>query len=145
MSGRRAFTLVEAVVAVSLGTLLLILAYNAIILLTKSERSIDRDSQRAITESTMMQALLMDVRSSFKEIQPAGTETYKITRLMPTRGGGPLVEKVVTWQVHKEKQTITRTVEGEPSQQYVFAGLADPRTTFVKLKLERVADGQFTP
>jgi prepilin-type N-terminal cleavage/methylation domain-containing protein len=143
-SSRRAFSLVELMVAVGIGTLLLIVAYNLIVLMTRSERAVDRDAMRAITESTMMQSLMMDVRSAHT-IEPAGADTYRIVRWVVPEGGGAFVESVVTWQAFVREEKVTRTVQGQSPKEFSFAGLTDPRGLGFTFRVEKEPDARFTP
>lgn len=140
---RRAFTLVELTVATAIGVLIVILAYNTIVLMTRSERAIDRESLGAITESTMMQALLMDVRSAVS-IEDAGPQEYRIKRLVLPEGGGALTPKTVTWKADAKTQKVTRTSD-EGTQEFVFPGPLDPRRPALRLRLERTSDAMFAP
>lgn len=154
---RRGFTLVEISVAMLVGVIALTVAFNAIVLLTRGERSTDRAANRALTDSRLMASLLQDVRSS-TQINPQGTDTYEITRYYPNDQTGVLEPKKVTWKVFNDPKNprVTRQLEGERLEEFNYKGLldetpagqpgqvpvSDPTQGLAfKLKLEKVRDG----
>ena len=138
--GRRGFTLVEAAVALTIGALLLVVAYNAIALFVKGEKSTDREATRAIVEARLMEILLQDVRSSVSVAQ-AGPDRYHIVRYVSN--GGSIEKREVVWQV-ENGTLVTRQMEGEPVREFNFTGLLAPKTVAVKLRLDRVAHATFS-
>lgn len=142
---RRAFSLVEVVVAMTIAVLLIVIAYNVMVLMVRSEKAIDRDSLRAINESTLMQTLLMDLRSSHKDIDDRTAGSFKITRFVSPPGGGALVEQAVTWTVDDKRHIVTRAVNGEDPIEFSFAGQLDARSPAVSLRISRETELLFAP
>lgn len=154
---RSGFTLVEVSVAMLIGVIALVVAFNAIILLTKGEKSTDRAANRALTDSRLMSALLQDVRSS-TQINPQGTDTYEITRYYPNDATGVLEPKKVVWKVINDplNPRVTRQVGTDRPDEFNYKGLlddgankqpgqlpvSDPSQGLAfKLKLEKVKTG----
>lgn len=155
---RRGFTLVELAVASLIGIIALIVAFNAIVLLTRGEKSADRDASKALTDARLMQALLQDLRSSFDVQPPNPTSDFTVRRYVKPKGSSTLQEQKVQWKVINDPKNprITRQVEGEPRiEEFNYKGLLDsknPNTNLnastplgVKLRLEKVSDVRFPP
>jgi type II secretory pathway pseudopilin PulG len=154
---RRGFTLVELAVAALVGIIALMVAFNAIILLTKGEKSADRDASKALTDARLMQSLLQDLRSSFEVTPPNPTTDFVVRRYAtPASGSGPLVEQKVEWKIINDPKNprITRQVQGESRvDEFSYKGLLDPKNPnlsantplAVKLRLEKVSNVRFPP
>lgn len=142
---RRAFSLVEVAVAMTIAVLLVVIGYNVVILMVRSEKAIDRDSLKAITESTLMQTLLMDLRSSHKDVDDRTAGSFKITRFVSPPGGGALVEQTVTWTVDDTRHRVTRAVPGEDPVEFSFSGQLDARSPAMSLRIARETELLFAP
>jgi type II secretory pathway component PulJ len=135
---RRAFTVVELVVVLLLGAVALIAAWNVIMFMTRSEKSMDRASTRALVHARMLQYLMMDVHSS-RFIDERGKE-YVVERYV--RVGDRLDLKRVTWKQVSDL-VVTRKMEGQPVQEFSFKESADASFPRVDFKLERMRDAIF--
>lgn len=156
---RSGFTLVEIAVAMLIGVIALVVAFNAIILLTKGERSTDRAASKALTDARLMATLLQDVRSSV-EVTPNGPDEFKLVRYVPN-AAGVLEKKTVTWKTINDPKNprVTRQVESEPrAVEFNYRGLyekkdgtpaaptIDPLSPSVKLRIQRLdSDVRFPP
>lgn len=136
---RRGFTLVEMVVAMLVGTIALIVAFNAIGLMVRGEKATDRESSKALTDSRLMATLLQDVRSSWK-VDAVSDKEWRIHRYVGTPGQ-KLESKEVVWKVVDTK--VTRTMDGGRPDEFDYKGLLDPQTLSVKFRLERTTDARF--
>ena len=141
--GRRGFTLIELVVAMAIGLVLIVLAYNAILLMTTGEKLTDKEASRAIVESRLMQALLMDLRSATDmTTSDSAAETRYVIKRWNLKKDKSLEPKQVTWVVVKDpkKPVVTRQMEGEKLETFGFSGLLEPNTPAFELKVERLKD-----
>lgn len=154
---RRGFTLVELAVALIIGSIAMVVAFNAIILLTKGEKATDRSANRALTDSRLMATLLQDVRSS-TQVTPTGSDEFKVVRYFPN-ASGVLESKSVTWKTYTDPKNprVVRQVENERAEEYNYRGLfdpseaatspqIDPMSLAVKLRIQRLdSDVRFPP
>ena len=142
---RSAFTLVEMSVAMLIGAIALTVAFNAILMLVKGEKSTDRDASKAIVDARLMQTLLQDMRSSVEVTETTPGKEFRVVRWLSTTPGGKLEKKVVTWKLVSDTR-VTRQLEGAAKpEEYDYTGLLSPQTPAVKLRLEKVSDVRFPP
>lgn len=134
---RRATTLMELMVVAALGIVALVLIFNAVSLMLRGERATDRESTKALTDSRLMQALLQDVRSTTRAIEGKAGGPFTIHRNVLERDR--LVERDVRWSV-VSPTTIERRADGEPTAVFSYAGLLEPGTPALKLRIERITD-----
>jgi prepilin-type N-terminal cleavage/methylation domain-containing protein len=148
---RRGFTLVEMSVALLVGAIALVIAFNAIVLLTRGERSTDRAATKALTDSRLMSLLLMDIRSS-THVEVNGDDIV-IERFVAGQGG-LLESKKVTWKTIKDPASprVTRQVDGESrAEEFSYrpepgtkasanATPVDAQSPVVQLKVEKLQD-----
>jgi hypothetical protein len=129
-------------VALAIGAVVIVVAYNAIHLMVLSEQSTDRDASRALAEALVMETLLQDVRSA-RSVAPAGTG-YRITRNVVV--GGRIAEDpvVVTWEVI-DGPKVRRQVGSDRPQVFDFSTLIRPEDPPFKFQLERTPDVIFQP
>ena len=155
---RGAFTLVEVAVAMLIGVVALVIAFNAIILLTKGEKATDRAANRALTDARLMATLLQDVRSSVT-VTPNGADEFKLVRYFPNKQG-ILEKKSVTWKTFNDPKNprVVRQVETDRAEEFNYKGLfeqadgtpgapqIDPMSPSVKLRIQRLdSDVHFPP
>mgnify|MGYP001580433376 CR=1 FL=1 len=153
----RGFTMVEIAVALLIGVIALVVAFNAIILLTKGEKSTDRAASKALTDARLMATLLQDVRSSLS-VTPNGADEFTVVRYVPgpaTAGGtaGPLEKKSIVWKTINDPKNprVTRLVQGDPRPvEFNYRGLyekadgtpaapgIDPMSPALKLRIQRL-------
>jgi len=141
MRESRGFTLVELMVAMGVGLLVLLVAYNGFHVLFRSARSTERESTRALLEAQILELLLQDLRSA-KSVVEVSPQDYQVTRYL--RVGPAFRECRVNWSL-KAGSVITRQVEGEPIRRFAFVHLIDPKEPPFNLRLERMPDGHFVP
>jgi hypothetical protein len=137
---RCGFTLAETAVAVVLAAIVAVLLWQAVLLLSKSEKATDRAASRASMEARLMETLLKDVRSG-TQLQAVGPGRYEIKRWV--LDGNRMVERTVTWGM-KGPNRVERTVQGEPRVEFDFTGLLDPGMPAFRLRLETIPDGEFS-
>ena len=130
-------------VALLVGGLALTVAFNAILLLTKGEKSTDRDASKAIVDARLMQTLLQDIRSAAEVSETVAGKEYKIVRFV-TGADGKLEKKTVLWKLVSDLR-VSRTFDGGKPDEYDYTGLLNPQTPAIKFRLERVADVRFPP
>lgn len=141
---RRGFTLVEMAVAMLVGGIALVVAFNAILLLTKGEKSTDRDASKAIVDARLMQTLLQDVRSATEVTETVAGKEYKVVRFV-NGAAGKLEKKTVMWKLASDTK-VTRQMEGAARpDEFDYTGLLNPQSPAVKFRLERVSDVRFPP
>ena len=138
---RRGFTLVEGMVALALGAVLLAVGSEAISLLNRGEKAVDRESSRALLEARLLESILQDVRSAVTVSAVADNE-YAITRYILTPHG--IETRLVTWRL-TPGPLITRQADGEADQEFPFTGLVDMHDGPFRLKVEAVHDVDFVP
>jgi len=129
-------TLVELVVACSLGLCILLVFHEACSHLSQGERSIDKESANAIKEAEMMEKLLQDVRSS-ASIESLGSGEYRIMRYVMGSKGAKEAE--VVWKLNKGSR-VTRHIQGKLDWEYKFPAGANSRDVQFRLNLEAVRD-----
>jgi prepilin-type N-terminal cleavage/methylation domain-containing protein len=137
----RGVTVVELTVALVVGAIVMVAAYEAIHVLLRSEKSSDKVSTRTLAEARLMEMLLMDLRSSLS-VTETGEQEYTIERY--AFQGGKVGIQNVTWRV-VDDQRVVREADGESSQEFDFTGLLDPRSPAFRFRLERVPDATFVP
>lgn len=144
---RRAVTLVEVMVSAVVGVIAMYVAWNALIMLGKSEKSVDREAARAIMEARVTEQLLQDLRSAAEPVAATGAETFEIVRWMPVNGA--IERKKVTWTMRAVAPPagpcLARQVEGEAAREFWFTGLLKPDDPRFRFRIEEVPDALFTP
>ncbi|MBI4859406.1 MAG: prepilin-type N-terminal cleavage/methylation domain-containing protein [Candidatus Riflebacteria bacterium] len=148
MRNRLGFSLVEILVVLVVGALLLYVAYNGLVLLRRSERSIDREASRAIMEARVLELLMHDIRSSWGPVSSPGDGEYRLVRAVMV--DGELKAVAVTWRMRdggggQSAPVLVRTVEGQRPQEFRFSGLVKPDEPRFAFRIEDVPDGLFTP
>ena len=142
---RSGFTLVEMAVAMLVGIIAMVVAFNAIILLVKGEKSTDRDASKAIVDARLMQTLLQDIRSATEVTETVPDKEYRVVRYVNAATGGKLEKKTVIWKLASDTK-VTRLMDGATRpDEFDYAGLLNPQTPAVKFRLERVSDVRFPP
>lgn len=135
MSARRGTTLVELVVALLVGVLALMLAFNGILLMVRGERSTDREASKALVDARLVQTLLQDLRSSARSIEGKAGGPFTISRWVLDRDR--MVERKVTWTM-ASKTRLQRQMEGEPPEIFDYTGVLDPTSLALSLRITRV-------
>ena len=140
---RTALTLVELTIVFALVVLTVVIVYQAIHILLRSEDRTDKGSMRAITEARMMETLLKDVRSAADVNEVTPDKEYKITRYVIEAGRA--VTREITWRLEANGRKVTRLETGGATQTFDFTELMDFNSPPVQFRIKKAGDVQFDP
>lgn len=129
---RRGFTLTELMVAMAIGMIATVVAYAAVHLMARAERTTDRHASRTLAEARLAEMLIRDLRSAAGVTRDSDT-AYRITRWVLEQG--KMVKREATWRV-VDKVRVMREMPGEPRTVFDFDGLLDPDQPAFKFRVE---------
>jgi len=140
----RGVTIVELMIAVAIGTLLLITGYNALIFMKTSQVKTETASTRTITQIQLMEKLTQDIRSGYFVPEDATeyTPPYTIMRHVASAGGVDVHR--VEWSVSTDGMTVTREdhTSGE-NKEFRFENLLEANEIPLLFQVEKVPEAEF--
>lgn len=137
---RAGFTLIEVSIVIAIMVVIMVAVWSALSQLGRSEQATDREATRALLQSRLAEVLQRDLRSA-KDARPGGEGEYLIERWMPA-ANDRLEIKLVTWK-KVDAFKISRTVEGEPPQEWNFRGLLNQEGPGVRFRIDGLGDEVF--
>jgi prepilin-type N-terminal cleavage/methylation domain-containing protein len=141
---RRGYSLLEILIALAIGSGILAVGMQALVVLRKGEVEAEARSARAIRQARLLETLLRDLRSSV-EVEAQGPGQLRIRRYVLL--GDRIDLKEVRWSREGEGDTarLLRSEDGGPGVPYELHALAEEGYVAQDLRIERVRDVLFIP
>lgn len=137
---RRGFTLIEVSIVIAIMVVILVAVWSALSQLGRSEQATDREATRALMQARLAEVLQRDLRSA-TDARAGGDGEYLIDRYVLTPNDRLEVKRVVWKKVDAFK--ISRTLEGEPPQEWNFRGLLKNDGPGVQFRIDGLGDEVF--
>lgn len=138
---RRGITLVEIIVAMLVASIVLVVAYQAISVMARTQKSADVKASRALLEAQLLETLLQDLRSRVIKDPPDPTPAGVLSGFdRHVVEGGALSVRRVTWSQDGHDHVVRE--EGGQKRVFDFRGVLDPDVTSVEFRLE-ACPGEF--